>query len=141
MWQQVKIKLSPKKRGFHLISDEIIKQLNELREIKIGVLHLHIQHTSASLTINENADPTVRTDFETWFNRAIPDGANYFIHQYEGPDDMPAHIKASLLGHSVTAPISDGQLQLGMWQGIYLGEHRDYGGSRTLIATIHGESY
>ena len=138
MWQQKQIQLKARNRGFHLITDEVERALPELRQIKIGLLHLFIQHSSASLTINENADPTVRTDMEKHFNKFVPEDAPYYQHTYEGSDDMPAHIKASTLGSSVTIPISNGCLNLGTWQGIYLGEHRDYGGSRNLIATIQG---
>ena len=138
-WIQKSIQLKPRSRGFHLIDNEISKQLPELAEYKVGLLHLFIQHTSASLTINENADPTVRIDMETHFNKFIPQGQSYYQHDYEGDDDMPAHIKASTLGSSVSIPIKNGNLNLGTWQGIYLGEHRDYGGPRRIIATINGE--
>lgn len=133
---QKEIILKPKKRGFTLITDEILSNLPELKEITAGLLHLFIKHTSASLTLNENADPDVRTDMESFFNRIVPDGANYFIHTCEGDDDMPAHIKSSLLSASITIPITNGKLNLGTWQGIYLGEHRNYGGSRKIIVTI-----
>ncbi|WP_133407315.1 secondary thiamine-phosphate synthase enzyme YjbQ [Parashewanella tropica] len=139
MWIQKRFSISPKKRGFHLITEEVIAQLPELKQYKVGLLNVFIQHTSASLTINENADPTVRQDFESFFNRKVPENEPYYRHTYEGSDDMPAHLKASLLGNSVTIPISDGRLNMGMWQGIYLGEHRDYGGSRTLVVTLQGE--
>ncbi len=139
MWQQATIHLQPKSRGFHLISDEIQQNVQEISTISIGLLHLFIRHTSASLTLNENADPTVRSDMESHFNKFVPERASYYQHTYEGDDDMPAHIKASLLGASITIPISNGNLALGTWQGIYLGEHREYGGSRTIIATISGE--
>ncbi|UGA54556.1 secondary thiamine-phosphate synthase enzyme YjbQ [Vibrio sp. VB16] len=139
MWHQATILLQPKSRGFHLISDEIQQNVQEISTISIGLLHLFIQHTSASLTLNENADPTVRSDMESHFNKFVPERASYYQHTYEGDDDMPAHIKASLLGASITIPISNGNLALGTWQGIYLGEHREYGGSRTIIATISGE--
>lgn len=139
MWQQATIHLQPKSRGFHLISDEIQQNVQEISTISIGLLHLFIQHTSASLTLNENADPTVRSDMESHFNKFVPERASYYQHTYEGDDDMPAHIKASLLGASITIPISNGNLALGTWQGIYLGEHREFGGSRTIIATISGE--
>ncbi len=138
MWQQTEITLKAKSRGFHLITQEVTSQLN-IRQIKVGVLHLFIQHSSASLTINENADPTVRSDMEAHFNKFVPEDAPYYQHTYEGSDDMPAHIKASTLGNSLSIPITNGTLNLGTWQGIYLGEHRDYGGSRKLIATINGE--
>ena len=139
MWQQKTLYLSAKARGFHLITDEIEQQLPQLKDYSVGLLHLFIQHTSASLTLNENADPTVRSDMESHFNRYVPENAPYYKHTYEGSDDMPAHIKSSLLGASVTIPINQGQLALGTWQGIYLGEHRDFGGSRTVILTIQGE--
>jgi len=139
MWQQVTIHLKPKPRGFHLISNEIKKNLPHMSSLSIGMLHLFIQHTSASLSLNENADPTVRTDMESHFNQFVPEKASYYLHTYEGDDDMPAHIKASLLGASVTIPIAKGALALGTWQGIYLGEHRNHGGSRRIIATISGE--
>ena len=139
MWIQKNIHLNAQKRGFHLITDEIEQQIHEVNSLSVGLLHLFIQHTSASLTLNENADPTVRSDMESHFNKFVPERAPYYKHTYEGDDDMPAHIKASTLGNSVTIPITNGRLALGTWQGIYLGEHRDYGGSRTVIATIQGE--
>jgi secondary thiamine-phosphate synthase enzyme len=139
MWQQKHLTLKARRRGFHLISDEIEQQLPELRQVNIGLLHLFIQHTSASLTINENADDTVRHDMERHFNQYVPERAAYYRHTYEGDDDMPAHIKTSLLGCSILIPISNGRLALGTWQGIYLGEHRDHGGNRRVIATIQGE--
>ncbi|EGU40628.1 YjbQ family protein [Vibrio sp. IB15] len=139
MWIQKTIHLNAQKRGFHLITDEIEQQIHEVNSLSVGLLHLFIQHTSASLTLNENADPTVRSDMESHFNKFVPERAPYYKHTYEGDDDMPAHIKASTLGNSVTIPITNGRLALGTWQGIYLGEHRDYGGSRTVIATIQGE--
>lgn len=139
MYFQQEISLQPKRRGFHLITNEIISAFEEIRQIKVGLLHVHIKHTSASLTINENADPTVREDFESHFNILVPEDANHYQHTFEGPDDMTSHIKASLLGPSVTIPISNGRLNLGIWQGIYLCEHRNYGGSRKLVLTAHGE--
>lgn len=139
MWQQKNISITPKRRGFHLITGEIEQQLLEINEFSVGLLHLFIQHTSASLTLNENADPTVRIDMESHFNKFVPERAAYYQHTYEGDDDMPAHIKASLLGSSVTIPISNGKFALGTWQGIVLGEHRDHGGTRRIIATIQGE--
>lgn len=135
---QKEITLPAYNRGFHLITDIIVNQLSELRKIKVGMLQVFIKHTSASLTINENADPTVRTDFESHFNKMVPEDSPYFIHTYEGPDDMPAHIKSSLLGASVQVPVTLGQLNLGTWQGIYLCEHRNYGGPRKLVLTIMG---
>ena len=139
LWSQQTIQLKPKKRGFHLITDEVMSQLEGIDSISVGVMHLFIQHTSASLTINENASSDVRHDFEAYFRRAVPDGADYFRHTLEGPDDMTAHIKASLLGFSLSIPIKDGRLALGTWQGIYLCEHRERGGARTLMITLHGE--
>ena len=139
MWIQKTIHLNARKRGFHLITDEIEQQIHDINSLSVGLLHLFIQHTSASLTLNENADPTVRDDMESHFNKFVPERAPYYRHTYEGDDDMPAHIKASTLGTSVTIPISNGRLALGTWHGIYLGEHRDCGGSRTVIATIQGE--
>ncbi|NJB37991.1 secondary thiamine-phosphate synthase enzyme YjbQ [Croceivirga sp. JEA036] len=136
---QKEIKLAPKPRGFHLITKDIFNAIPLLKDIKIGMCTIFIKHTSASITINENADPTVRLDFESHINKMVPENAPYFKHRYEGPDDMPAHLKASLLGNSVQIPITDGMLNLGTWQGIYLGEHRDYGGSRTLVITVIGQ--
>ncbi|MBF6057756.1 MULTISPECIES: secondary thiamine-phosphate synthase enzyme YjbQ [Thiomicrorhabdus] len=139
MWHQYKIHLAPRCRGFHLITNDLLRQIPELSEIKVGMMNVFLQHTSASLTINENADPSVRTDFESFFNRTVPENESYYTHTYEGPDDMPAHLKGSLLGFSLNIPITDGRLNLGTWQGIYLCEHRDHGGSRTLIVTLNGE--
>lgn len=139
MWQQRSLRLKSRPRGFHLVTEEITNQLPELLSVKTGLLHLFIRHTSASLTINENADPTVRTDMEAHINKMVPERAPYYQHTYEGDDDMPAHIKASLLGNSVTIPIASGQLLLGTWQGVYLGEHRDHGGAREIVATINGD--
>jgi len=139
MWTQKEFNLAAKPRGFHLITDEIIKALPELKQIDCGLLHLFIQHTSASLTINENADPTVRLDLESHFNIFVPEKAPYYRHDYEGDDDMPAHIKSCLLGSSVTLPITKGNLNMGIWQGIYLCEHRNQGGNRRFVATIQGE--
>jgi secondary thiamine-phosphate synthase enzyme len=138
MWIQHELTLEPRPRGFHLITREVVGQLPELRDLRVGLLHLHILHTSASLTLNENASPDVRRDFESWANAAVPEGFAW-THADEGADDMPAHIKASLMGFSVTVPIARGRLALGTWQGIYLGEHRDRGGARRLIATLTGE--
>jgi secondary thiamine-phosphate synthase enzyme len=140
MWLQREIRLSAKPRGFHLVTREVEEGLPELRELSVGLLHLLVQHTSASLALNENASPEVRRDFESWFNQAVPEGAPYWTHTLEGEDDMPAHVKAALLGPSLTLPVSDGRLALGTWQGIYLCEHRDHGGPRTLVATAWGES-
>jgi len=133
---QKEIQLQPFLRGFHLITDTILTSIPEIRQIDIGQLQVFIKHTSASLTINENADPTVRQDFESHMNQMVPENAPYYIHTYEGPDDMPAHIKAALVGHSVQIPISDHQLNLGTWQGVYLCEFRNRGGNRKLVATI-----
>ena len=136
---QKEIRLQAYTRGYHLITNEIISQIsNELQQLKIGQLQVFIKHTSASLTINENADPTVRMDFETHINKMIPENMPYYQHDYEGADDMPAHIKASMLGCSVQIPITNGKLNLGTWQGIYLGEHRNYGGARKLVITLFG---
>ena len=139
IWIQREVQLEPRPRGFHLVTGEVERAVPDLREIRIGIAHVFIRHTSASLTLNENASPDVRRDFETWFSQAVPDGAPYWRHTLEGPDDMPAHVKASLLGPSVSVPVSDGRLALGTWQGIYLCEHRDRGGSRTLVVTAWGE--
>jgi secondary thiamine-phosphate synthase enzyme len=137
--RQKQITLAARPRGFHLVTREILGHLPELREIRVGLLHVFIQHTSASLTLNENADPDVRADFETVFNRIAPEHAPGIIHTVEGPDDMPAHIKASLLGASLTLPVRDGALALGTWQGIYLCEHRNHGGPRRLVLTLLGD--
>jgi secondary thiamine-phosphate synthase enzyme len=139
VWISRDIRLAPRPRGFHLVTREVVEALPELRELRAGLAHVFIRHTSASLTLNENASPDVRRDFETWFSDAVPDGWDRFRHTLEGADDMPAHIKASLLGPSLTLPVRDGDLALGTWQGIYLCEHRDRGGSRTLTLTLHGE--
>ncbi|MEQ1602890.1 MAG: YjbQ family protein [Methylophilaceae bacterium] len=139
MWLQKEFQLSARSRGFHLITREIVEALPELKLIQCGLLHVFIKHTSASLTINENADPTVREDMESFFNLAVAEGAPYYRHEDEGSDDMPAHIKSSLLGSSVMLPISNGRLNLGTWQGIYLGEHRNHGGRRRILLTLQGE--
>lgn len=139
MWRQTEIHLRARARGFHLITDEIVAALPALADVEIGLLHLFLQHTSAALAINENADPTVRADFERWFNRAVPEGAPYFRHVDEGSEDMPAHIKSSLLGCELNIPIHHGRLRLGTWQGIYLCEHRNNGDARQIVATISGE--
>ena len=138
MWIQKKISLTPRTRGFHIITDNILENIPELKKFKAGILQLFIKHTSASLTINENADPTVLIDFESHFNILAPENKNYYKHTCEGPDDMPAHLKSSILGSSVSVPITDGKLNLGIWQGIYLCEHRNHGTVRKLIATIQG---
>lgn len=135
---QKQITLSPKSRGFHLITDEIIRQIPELNQIETGIAHIFIQHTSAGLTINENADPSVRRDFESHFNRMVPEDTSLFEHTLEGPDDMTSHIKSSILGHSVSVPVTGGRFNLGTWQGIYLCEHRNRGGSRKLVLTVMG---
>lgn len=127
------------RRGFHLITEHVLRELPELRQMRAGLLHVFIQHTSASLCLNENADPTVRHDFEQYFQRLAPENAPYFRHNSEGPDDMPAHLKAALLGSSVSIPVVQGRLALGIWQGIYLGEHREHGGRRSLVLTLLGE--
>lgn len=139
MWQQTEIVLRAKPRGCHLVTSEIIESLTDLPSVNVGLLHVFILHTSASLTINENADPDVRTDLETVLNRIVPE-SQPLVHTIEGPDDMPAHVKASLLGASLTIPIRNGQLLLGTWQGIYLCEHRNHGGNRRLILTLWGSS-
>ena len=138
MWIQHELALDPKPRGFHLVTREVVAAVPELRDVRVGLLHLHILHTSASLTLNENASPDVRRDFETWANAAVPEDCAW-THTLEGADDMPAHVKASLMGPSLTLPVADGRLTLGTWQGIYLCEHRDRGGARGLVATLHGE--
>jgi secondary thiamine-phosphate synthase enzyme len=140
MWLQRSIRMQPRPRGFHIVTGEVLEALPELRSLGVGMLHLLIQHTSASLALSENASPDVRRDFETWFSRAVPERADYWTHTLEGDDDMPAHIKAALLGPSLTLPVSGGRLALGTWQGIYLCEHRDHGGSRSVVATAWGES-
>ncbi|MDO3381720.1 secondary thiamine-phosphate synthase enzyme YjbQ [Gilvimarinus algae] len=140
MWLQSNLTLKPRSRGFHLITDDVIRQLPELAQLEVGWMQLFIQHTSASLTINENADPTVRGDLERHFNEFVPERAPYYQHDYEGDDDMPAHIKSCILGTSVMVPITEGRLALGTWQGIYLCEHRNHGGARRLVATINGGS-
>ncbi|MBL0867520.1 YjbQ family protein [Pectobacterium carotovorum] len=139
MWTQYEIRLKPKARGFHLVTDEILAQVTALRQINVGLMQVFIKHTSAALTINENADPTVRQDFESFFNRLVPEDESYYRHTYEGSDDMPAHLKGSLLGNSLTIPITNGRLNIGTWQGIYLCEHRNHGGSRSLVVTLNGE--
>ena len=139
-WYQTEIVLPAKSRGFHLITGEIVGQVPEIGHYRLGLAHVFIKHTSASLAINENADPSVRVDMESHFNHMVPERAPYYLHTYEGPDDMPAHIKAVLLGSSLTVPIRDGRLNMGTWQGIYLCEHRDHGGRRRLVVTLHGQS-
>ena len=138
-WMQRSVTLSPKPRGFHVVTDEIVEQVPEIGDVRVGLLHVFIQHTSASLTINENAAPAVRGDMERHFNEMVPENEPYYEHTIEGPDDMPAHIKASLLDTSLSIPIQDGRLAFGTWQGIYLNEHRDNGRPRTLLLTLYGE--
>ena len=139
MWYQKEITLPAFSRGFHIIMDNILEEIPEIRDISSGLLHLFIKHTSASLTINEDADPTVRADFETHFNIMVPENAPYYRHTIEGSDDMPAHLKSAILGASLNIPISKGKLNLGVWQGIYLCEHRNHGGNRKIVLTINGE--
>jgi secondary thiamine-phosphate synthase enzyme len=139
MWLQKEIQLKARPRGFHLITQDVLAELPELRQVSVGLLHVFIQHTSASLTVNENADPTVRQDFESYFNRAVPEDQPYYRHNDEGSDDLPAHLKSSILGSSVSLPINNGRLNVGTWQGIYLCEHRNHGGSRRLVLTLQGE--
>ena len=139
MWAQREITLRPRPRGFHLVTREVLEALPELGEVTVGLLHLHLRHTSASLTLNENASPDVRRDFETWISDAVPERFAW-THTLEGPDDMPAHVKASLLGPSLSLPVARGRLALGTWQGVYLCEHRDAGGPRSLVATLQGEA-
>ena len=136
---QKEFSLKPRGKGFHLITDEILEQIDEIKDIKAGIAHIFIKHTSASLTLNENADPTVRSDMETHFNKMVPENAPYYDHTTEGSDDMPAHIKSAILGSSVSVPVKNGDFNLGTWQGIYLCEHRNRGGSRRIVVTIIGE--
>ena len=139
MWMQKNINIKSISRGVHIITDQVIDQIPEIKSINIGILHLFIKHTSASLTINENADKTVRNDFEEHFNEMVPENQSYYQHTYEGPDDMPAHLKASILGSSISIPISNGHLNMGTWQGIYLCEHRNNAFQRKMVATIQGK--
>lgn len=139
VWIQRDVTLRPRPRGFHLVTGEVLDALPELGDVTVGLLHLFIRHTSAALTLNENASPDVRRDFATWFDRAVPDGAPYWTHTSEGPDDMPAHVKASLLGPSLSLPVRDGRPALGTWQGVYLCELRDHGGARRVTATLQGD--
>ena len=138
-WTQKEIVLAPKSRGFHLVTSEIVSQVPEIRDYRVGVAHLFIQHTSASITINENADPTVRRDMESQFNEMVPENAAYYTHTTEGSDDMPAHVKSSLLGSGLTVPITGGRFNLGIWQGVYLCEHRNRAGGRRLVVTVWGD--
>ena len=140
MWIQREITLRPRPRGFHLVTGEVESAVPELRELRVGLAHLFIRHTSASLTLNENASPDVRDDFEAWFDAAVPEDAPYWTHTIEGPDDMPAHIKASVLGTALSLPVRDGRLALGTWQGVYLCEHRERGGPRSVMVTLVGET-
>lgn len=138
-WIQRILQLKPRRRGFHLVTSEVLEQLPELADYRVGLLHLFIQHTSASITLNENADPDVRGDLERHFNHMVPENQPYYQHTLEGPDDMPAHIKSVLVGPSLSIPVADGRLATGTWQGIYLCEHRDQAGARRLVATLQGE--
>lgn len=138
-WHQQEIRLKPRSRGFHLVTGEVLEQLPQLADIRVGLLHLFIQHTSASLAVNENADPDVRGDLERHFNVMVPENAPHYEHTMEGPDDMPAHIKSVMIGPSLSLPIRDGRPVLGTWQGIFLCEHRDNGGARRIVVTIQGE--
>ena len=139
MWIQRRVRLKARSRGFHLVTEEICRQLPELARLSAGLAHFFLQHTSASLSLNENVDPAVRRDMESYFNRLAPENASSFEHVEEGPDDMPAHLKSALLGSELTVPVREGQLQLGVWQGIHLGEHRNRAAERTVIVTLHGE--
>lgn len=138
-WIQKDLRLRPYPRGFHLITSEVLAELPEIRGMRTGILHVFIRHTSAGLTLNENADPDVRVDFESHMNQMVPENAPYYVHTLEGPDDMPAHIKSSLMGHSVSIPVREGRLLTGTWQGIYLCEHRDRAGGRSLVLTLYGQ--
>jgi secondary thiamine-phosphate synthase enzyme len=139
MWIQEEVTLEARPRGFHLVTRELVGSVPELADLGVGIASLFMRHTSASLTLNENASPEVRRDFASWFDRAVPDGADYWTHTLEGSDDMPAHLKASLTGSALTIPVRDGRLALGTWQGIYLCEHRDSGGPRSVVVTAFGE--
>ena len=141
MWHQKEIKLAARPRGFHLVTNEILEQLDKIQYIQVGLAHLFIKHSSASLCINENADPDVRHDVEAHFNQFVPENAPYYDHTLEGSDDMPAHIKSITIGSSISLPVSNGALNLGTWQGIYLGEHRNNGGSRVVVATLQGQEH
>jgi secondary thiamine-phosphate synthase enzyme len=138
VWAQREVTLGPRPRGFHLVTDEVVDAVPEIAHVRVGLVHVFVRHTSASLTLNENASPAVRRDFESHLNAAVPEDAPYWTHTLEGPDDMPAHVKASLLGPSLSIPIADGRLALGTWQGIYLCEHRDRGGPRSVVVTVFG---
>jgi secondary thiamine-phosphate synthase enzyme len=139
VWIQREVTLQPRPRGFHLVTREVVDAVPELGDIRVGLVHLLLQHTSASLTLNENASPDVRRDFRSWFDHVVPEDAPYWTHTLEGADDMPAHVKASITGPELTLPVRDGELALGTWQGIYLCEHRDSGGARRLVVTAWGE--
>jgi len=139
MWFQKEISIKPKVRGFHLITDEILSQIPEIKKIKGGLVNIFIRHTSASLTLNENYDPDVRLDMEKYFNRAVKENEPYYAHTSEGTDDMPAHIKSTIIGASLTMPVTNGKLNIGTWQGIYLCEHRNHAGSRKIVITLYGE--
>jgi len=139
VWIQRQLELAPRPRGFHLVTREVVDALPELARLRVGLAHLLIQHTSASLALNENASPEVRRDLESWFSAAVPEQARLWTHRLEGPDDMPAHVKAALIGSSLTLPVAEGRLALGIWQGVYLCEHRDHGGPRSVLATAWGE--
>jgi secondary thiamine-phosphate synthase enzyme len=138
-WYQIEITLKPKHRGFHLVTEEVVSQIPEIKNINTGLMHILIKHTSASITLNENFDPDVRSDMEKYFSRAVKENEPWYDHNSEGSDDMPAHIKSTLIGNSLTIPITNGKLNLGTWQGIYLCEHRNQGGSRRIVVTIFGE--
>ncbi|MBT5229738.1 MAG: YjbQ family protein [Methylococcales bacterium] len=140
MWIQNEVRLKAQARGFHLVTREMLEAIPEISKCSIGMLNVFIKHTSASLTINENADPTVRQDFESFFNRAVPENEPYYLHMDEGSDDLPAHLKSSILGCSLNIPVSNGHLNLGVWQGVYLCEHRNHAGGRTIVVTLNGES-
>jgi secondary thiamine-phosphate synthase enzyme len=140
MWHQTLVRLQPRPRGFHLVTREVVEAVPELAEMQVGMCQLFLRHTSASLTLNENADPDVRRDFRSWFDVVVPEQAPFWTHTDEGPDDMPSHIKSSLTGNDLLLPVRDGRLALGTWQGVYLCEHRDHGGARELLVTLFGET-
>ena len=141
MWLQKKIVIGAKARGFHLVTSEVLQQMPDIRNFRVGLAHFFLQHTSASLAINENADPSVRVDMEAGFNNLVPENENYYTHTQEGPDDLPAHLKSVLIGTDLTIPLAQGKLLVGTWQGIYLCEHRDYASQRTVIVTLTGEQF
>jgi secondary thiamine-phosphate synthase enzyme len=140
MWHQALVRLQPRPRGFHLVTDEVVREVPQLHELRVGMAHLFLRHTSASLTLNENASPDVRRDFRSWFDDAVPEDAPYWTHTLEGSDDMPSHIKSSLTGSDLLLPVRDGRLAVGTWQGVYLCEHRDHGGPRELLVTLWGQT-